>query len=127
MRIEYIALYARDLEEARDFSVQFLGGTSNNGYHNKTTGFRSYFISFDDGARLGLMNKPEMEDPDKPLNRVSRASEGVYPACATGGQEVAGPNPVHPTTNGQPRSLVAPGLFPVCHTCVPSSSTRVLF
>ena len=39
-------------------------------YHNKTTGFRSYFISFDDGARIEVMNKPEMEDEKKGRNRT---------------------------------------------------------
>jgi len=38
--------------------VKYLGGRSNGGYHNEKTGFRSFFISFDDGARLELMNKP---------------------------------------------------------------------
>ena len=70
MRIEHIAMYVVDLEAARDFFVTFLGGKSNDGYHNKNTGFRSYFISFDDGARLEIMNKPEMTDIEKPLNRT---------------------------------------------------------
>lgn len=70
MRIEHVAMYVCDLEKARRFFVQFLGGTSNAGYHNKTTGFRSYFISFDDGTRLELMNKPDMVDQDKLLNRT---------------------------------------------------------
>ena len=70
MRIEHIAMYVDDLEAARDFFVTFLGGRSNDGYHNKNTGFRSYFSSFDDGARLEIMNKPEMTDIEKPLNRT---------------------------------------------------------
>lgn len=70
MRIEHIALYVDELEAARDFFVSFLGGRANDGYHNKNTGFRSYFISFDDGARLEIMNKPEMTDIEKPLNRT---------------------------------------------------------
>ena len=70
MRIEHIAMYVDELEAARDFFVSFLGGRANDGYHNKNTGFRSYFISFDDGARLEIMNKPEMTDIEKPLNRT---------------------------------------------------------
>ena len=73
MRIEHVALYVCDLEKARDFFVRFLGGHSNAGYHNRTTGFRSFFISFDDGARLELMNKPGLEDQAKPLNRTGYA------------------------------------------------------
>ena len=63
-------MYVNDLESARDFFVKYLGGTSNSGYHNKSTDFRSYFISFDDGARLELMNKPELTDNPKPVNRT---------------------------------------------------------
>ena len=60
MRIEHIAMYVNDLEKARDFFVKYFGAVSNAGYHNQTTGFRSYFLSFDDGARLEIMNKPDM-------------------------------------------------------------------
>ena len=70
MKIEHIAMYVEDPEKARDFFIKYLGGRSNDGYHNKTTDFRSYFISFDDGARLEIMNKPEMDDPQKTLNRT---------------------------------------------------------
>ena len=60
MKIEHIALYVKDLETARNFFVKYLGAKSNEGYHNSKTSFRSYFLSFDDGARLEIMNKPEM-------------------------------------------------------------------
>ncbi|SDA66220.1 lactoylglutathione lyase [Butyrivibrio sp. INlla18] len=70
MRIEHVAMYVNDLEKARDFFVSFLGGRSNEGYHNVKTDFRSYFISFDDGARLEIMNKPELADSGKELNRT---------------------------------------------------------
>ena len=70
MTIEHIAMYVNDLEKARDFFVKYLDGKSNDGYHNKTTDFRSYFISFDDGARLEIMNKPGLVDDEKSLNRT---------------------------------------------------------
>ena len=73
MRIEHAAMYVNDLEAARDFFVTFLGGKSNEGYHNRNTGFRSYFISFDDGARLELMRKPEMADEKKAADRTGYA------------------------------------------------------
>ncbi|MBQ6212899.1 MAG: glyoxalase, partial [Ruminococcus sp.] len=60
MFIEHIALYVNDLEKARDFLIKYLGGHSNDGYHNVRTGFRSFFISFDEGARLELMNNPQV-------------------------------------------------------------------
>lgn len=73
MRIEHVALYVCDLEKARDFFVRFFDGKSNEGYHNKATGFHSYFISFDDGTRLEIMNKPEMTNQEKHLNRTGYA------------------------------------------------------
>ena len=62
MRIEHIAMYVNDLEKARDFFVTYLGGKANAGYRNPRTGFCSYFIAFDDGARLELMHKPGLHD-----------------------------------------------------------------
>ena len=46
---------------------------SNDGYHNMKTDFRSFFVSFEDGARLEIMTKPEIIDAEKPLNRTGYA------------------------------------------------------
>ncbi|HRR77519.1 MAG TPA: VOC family protein [Ruminococcus sp.] len=73
MQIEHIAMYVNDLEAARDFFTKYLGGHSDEGYHNKTTGFRSYFISFDGGTRLELMNRPDTADGDKTAARTGYA------------------------------------------------------
>jgi len=62
MKIEHVAMYVKDLEAARDFFVRYLNGVSNDGYRNAATGFRSYFISFEDGARLEIMNRPDLRD-----------------------------------------------------------------
>ena len=70
MRIEHVAMYVNDLEATKDFFVKYFNATSNEGYHNKTTDFRSYFLNFDDGARLEIMNKPQMKDDEKSLNRT---------------------------------------------------------
>jgi lactoylglutathione lyase len=70
VKIEHVAMYVNDLEKARDFFVKYLNGKSNDLYHNKKTDFRSYFITFEDGARLEIMNKPDMVDAEKHLNRT---------------------------------------------------------
>lgn len=70
MKIEHIAMYVNNLEKAKEFFEKYLGGHSNDLYYNPKTGFRSYFVSFDGGARLELMNKPEAVDCDKPLART---------------------------------------------------------
>ena len=65
MKIEHIAMYVNDLESVRDFFVKYFGAVCNDGCYNSKTGFRSYFLLFDDGARLEIMNKPQMEDEVK--------------------------------------------------------------
>lgn len=47
MKNEHVAMYVNDLEKAKDFFIQYLGGKANTGYHNRKTGFQAYFISFD--------------------------------------------------------------------------------
>ena len=73
MKIEHVAMYVNNLEAARDFFVNYLGGKANDGYHNKTTGFRSYFISFEGGVRLEIMNKPQLDNAEKSINRTGYA------------------------------------------------------
>lgn len=70
MRIEHIAMYVNDLEATRAFFMKYFHAVSNEIYHNKKTDFRSYFLSFDDGARLEIMTKPQMADDEKALNRT---------------------------------------------------------
>ena len=67
MRIEHIAMYVNDLIKTKEFFEKYFGAESNSGYHNKNTGFKSYFLTFDDGARLEIMNKPKMDDIEKTL------------------------------------------------------------
>ena len=83
MKIEHVALYVNDLEAARIFFVTWLNGRSNDGYHNKTTDFRSYLITFDDGSRLEIMTKPGLADLNKPLNRTGY----VHIAFSVGNKE----------------------------------------
>lgn len=86
MRIEHIAVWARDLEQLREFYVSALGGRSGPLYENPRTGFRSYFISFDGEARLELMSRradaPANESPDE--GRLGFA----HVALRLGGREV---------------------------------------
>ena len=83
MKIEHIAMYVCDLERAKNFFVNYLAGKANDGYHNPNTDFRSYFISFDDGARLELMQKPGLIDAEKQLNRTGY----IHVAFSVGSRE----------------------------------------
>ncbi len=73
MKIEHIAMYVNDLEKTREFFMKYLDAKSNAGYHNSKTDFSSYFLSFDDGARLEIMKKPQMDDMPKSLSRTGYA------------------------------------------------------
>lgn len=70
MKIEHVAMYVNDLERAKHFFEKYFGAVSNDMYHNKKTDFKSYFLTFDDGARLEIMNRPDMEENAKSLKRT---------------------------------------------------------
>ena len=62
MRIEHIALYVHDLPAAKDFFLTYFQATPNDGYHNPQTGLRTYFLTFEEGARLELMTRPMLAE-----------------------------------------------------------------
>ena len=68
--MEHVALFVNDVEKGRDFFVKYHGGTSNDGYHNEKTGFRSYFLTFGNGTRLEVMSKPGVLNPSKEQERT---------------------------------------------------------
>lgn len=65
MFIEHIAMYVNNLETTKDFFIKYFGAKANEGYHNPKTDFKSYFLSFNNGARLEIMNKPEVKETEK--------------------------------------------------------------
>ena len=83
MRIEHAAMYVNGLEEARDFFIRYFDAVSNDGYRNKKTGVRSYFLTFEGGARLELMSRPDMSDGQKELFRTGL----IHLAFAVGSKE----------------------------------------
>lgn len=83
MRIGHVAIYYRDLEAAKEFFIKYFGAVPNELYHNKKTGFRSYFLTFDGGARLEIMNKAEAVDEEKALARNGY----IHMAFETGSKE----------------------------------------
>lgn len=66
MKIDHVAMYVWDLEGAKEFFVRFFQAKPNDMYHNPKTGLKTYFLSFDDGSRLEIMNRPNMKE--KPLD-----------------------------------------------------------
>ena len=84
MKIEHVAMYVNDLEGARSFFEGYLGAVSNEIYHNTRTDFRSYFLTFSDGARLEIMNKPDLKD----LGKDSASLGYIHLAFSVGSKEL---------------------------------------
>jgi lactoylglutathione lyase len=60
MRIEHLAVWARDIDTLAAFYARYFGAHRSARYTNARTGFSSYFMSFEDGARLEIMQRPEV-------------------------------------------------------------------
>ena len=83
MKIDHIAMYVNDLEAARAFFIKYFKAVSNDKYHNKSTDLQSYFLTFEDGARLEIINKPMLSDVEKDVNRTGF----IHMAFSVGSQE----------------------------------------
>ena len=69
MKIDHIALYVKDLEESKSFYETYFGAKSNDLYHNPKTGLHTYFLTFESGARLEIMWRPNLSERlDKVMN-----------------------------------------------------------
>ena len=71
MRIDHAALFCRDLEQMRQFFIDYFDARSNEQYHNLRTGLRTYILSFTEGStRLELMQRPDVQDADPSLPAI---------------------------------------------------------
>ena len=69
MRINHIALYTDNLERMKKFYETYFNAKANQVYLNKTTGLKTYFLSFEDSTRLEIMTRPNLvQQSDSPLN-----------------------------------------------------------
>ena len=82
MKIEHTALYVKDLEGTRDFFVKYFEAVPNGGYYNERTGFRSYFLTFSEGARLEIMSRPDITEEN-----MERRFGYAHIAISTGSRE----------------------------------------
>jgi lactoylglutathione lyase len=72
MKIEHMAVWTKNLEEMKQFYVEFFGGVAKQKYFNSSRNFESYFIAFSSGARLELMR----------LTDISEREEKIYAGFA---------------------------------------------
>lgn len=72
MKIEHLAIWVANLELMRSFYEHYFNAKAGEKYVNLKKNFTSYFLSFTEGARLELMNKPEiMTDYNQGSERLS--------------------------------------------------------
>jgi lactoylglutathione lyase len=62
MKIEHIAIWVRDLEKMKDFYTSFFNMICNDKYLNEKKQFSSYFLSFEGGARIEIMHRPDISE-----------------------------------------------------------------
>lgn len=58
MNLHHIAIWTNNLERLREFYIAYFGCSSNEKYRNESKQFESYFLSFDGGAQIEIMQKP---------------------------------------------------------------------
>lgn len=68
MQLTHIAIWTNELERSRDFYVKYFKGKSNEKYVNPKKGFASYFVTFEGGASLEIMQRAD----------ITRESTDVY-------------------------------------------------
>jgi lactoylglutathione lyase len=62
MKIEHLGIFTDQIEVLKNYYTRYFGATSNKMYCNEAKQFRSYFLSFDSGARIELMSMPEIPE-----------------------------------------------------------------
>ena len=60
MRIEHVAVWTHDLDRLREFYERWFGAVAGERYERPETAYASYFLEFEDGARLELMSRPDI-------------------------------------------------------------------
>ena len=85
MKIEHVAIWANDIDKVCEFYRKYFGGVVQPLYHNPTKQFTSRFVTFESGARLEVMHRPDINvgtlTESKPdLACVSRETQPRFPS-----------------------------------------------
>lgn len=85
MYIEHIALWTNQLEEMKEFYLNYFEVKSNEKYFNSSKNFFSYFLSFEKGCRLELMQMPNI--PDSSNDIYAQFTGLIHFAISVGNKE----------------------------------------
>jgi lactoylglutathione lyase len=77
VHVEHIAIWTPDLERLRAFYESHLGATAGAKYVNPAKHFESYFLRFDQGARIEIMHR------SSPSPSPSPSPAGAAPPAGT--------------------------------------------
>ena len=61
MKIEHIAIWVQDIDKVCEFYRKYFGGVVHPIYHNPAKQFTSRFVTFESGARLEIMHRPDID------------------------------------------------------------------
>jgi lactoylglutathione lyase len=81
--IEHVALWTHDIERLKDFYTRYFGATAPHKYQR--VGFESYFLTFESGARLELMQAPQI--PANANDADKQAVGWIHVAFSVGSRE----------------------------------------
>jgi lactoylglutathione lyase len=82
MKIEHVAIWVKDIEKLKKFYETYFGVKSSIKYNNPNKDFTSYFLTFQSGTRLEIMQMPSI--PDSSNNPYKQTTGLIHIAISTG-------------------------------------------
>lgn len=76
MTIHHLGIWTKNLEIMKDFYTKYFKCAAGNKYENKSKGFSSYFLSFESGAKIELMQKDDISQISE-ANRLGLAHYAI--------------------------------------------------
>jgi len=84
MHIEHLAIWTTDIEQMKDFYCHYFGAVAGERYVNLKKNFQSYFLSFEKGPRIELM---QMKDVPESANDIYKQFTGLIHFAVSAGSE----------------------------------------
>ena len=83
MKIDHVAIWVKDLEKMKDFYISVFDMKCNTKYINPVKKFSSYFLSFDNGARIELMHKDDIDGENNRSTSYGITHLAISVGCKT--------------------------------------------
>ncbi len=85
MKIEHIAIWAKNIERLKSFYIKYFNAEPNSKYTNISKSFESYFLTFSEGSRLELMQMPDI--PENKNNTIDQYHGIIHIALSVGSRQ----------------------------------------